>query len=139
MSFKKITLPVATCAAAASLCAASQTFAHRSSIGHRLCRERKRADLQKLSLERQSQLLLARLAVLYKWNPNNCPINKNNLRLRPGYGLTQGYTEEEASGLCDLLLANFTCGWEPSTGYARRLEPPTASPSSEPRCRPGGK
>jgi hypothetical protein len=38
------------------------------------------ADLQKLSLERQSQLFLARLAVLYKWNPNNCPINKNDGR-----------------------------------------------------------
>jgi Protein of unknown function (Hypoth_ymh) len=63
------------------------------------------ADLQKLSLERQSHLFLARLAVLYKWNPNNCPTNKNNLRLRPGFGLTQGYTEEETSGVCDLLLA----------------------------------
>jgi Protein of unknown function (Hypoth_ymh) len=63
------------------------------------------ADLQKLSPERQSQLFLARLTVLYKWNPNNCPINKNNLRLRAGFGLTQGYTEEEASGVCDLLLA----------------------------------
>lgn len=63
------------------------------------------ADLQKLSPERQSQLFLARLAVLYKWNPNNCPISKNNLRLRPGCGLTQGYTEEEALGVCDLLLA----------------------------------
>jgi Protein of unknown function (Hypoth_ymh) len=63
------------------------------------------AALQKLSLQRQSQLFLARLAVLYKWNPNNCPINKNNLRLRPGHGLTQGYTDEEALGVCDLLLA----------------------------------
>src|SRR6202041_1659631 len=63
------------------------------------------ADLQKLSPERQSQLFLARLAVLYRWNPNNCPINKNNLRLRPGFGLTQGYTEQEASEVCDLLLA----------------------------------
>jgi hypothetical protein len=63
------------------------------------------ADLQKLSPERQSQLFLARLAVLHKWNPNNCPINKNNLRLRAGHGLTQGYTEEEALAVCDLLLA----------------------------------
>jgi hypothetical protein len=63
------------------------------------------ADLQKLSPERQSQLFLARLAILYKWNPNNCPINKNNLRLQAGHGLTQGYTEEEALGVCDLLLA----------------------------------
>jgi hypothetical protein len=62
------------------------------------------ADLQKLSPERQSQLFLARLAVLYKWNSNNCPINKNNLRL-PGFQLAQGYTEEEASGVYDLLLA----------------------------------
>src|ERR1700688_1094131 len=63
------------------------------------------ADLQKLSLERQSHLFLARLAVLYKWNPNNCATNKNNLSLRPGFGLTRGYTEEETSGVCDLLLA----------------------------------
>ena len=63
------------------------------------------ADLLKLSPARQSQLFLARLAVLYKWNPNNCPINKNNLRLRAGFGLTQGYTEEEAPVVCDLLLA----------------------------------
>lgn len=63
------------------------------------------AALQKLSPEQQSRLFLARLAVLYKWNPNNCPINKNNLRLRPGHGLTQGFTDEEALGVCDLLLA----------------------------------
>ena len=63
------------------------------------------ADLQKLSLERQSQLFLARLAVLYKWNPNNCPIHKGNLRLGAENGLAQGYTREEALGVCDLLLA----------------------------------
>jgi Protein of unknown function (Hypoth_ymh) len=60
------------------------------------------ADLQKLSPERQSQLFLARLAVLHKWNPNNCPINKNNLR--HGSDLALGYTREESSGVCDLLL-----------------------------------
>jgi hypothetical protein len=63
------------------------------------------ADLQKLSPERQTHLFLARLAVIYRQNPNSCPINKNNLRLQPGFGLTQGYTEEEALGVCDLLLA----------------------------------
>jgi hypothetical protein len=63
------------------------------------------ADLQKLSLERQTHLFLARLAVLYKWNPNNCPIHKGNLRLRPEHTLGQGYLSEEALAVCDLLLA----------------------------------
>jgi Protein of unknown function (Hypoth_ymh) len=63
------------------------------------------ADLENLSLERQSQLFLARLAELCRLNPNNSPIHKGNLRLRAVFGLAQGYTEEEASGVCDLLLA----------------------------------
>lgn len=60
------------------------------------------ADLQKLSDTRQSQLLLARLAVLENWNPNNCPIKRGNLR--NGSDLADGYHREDALKVCDLLL-----------------------------------
>jgi hypothetical protein len=62
------------------------------------------ADLEKLSLERQIMLFLARLQVIYPQTASAGGLHKGNLRMSLG-DIAIGYSPEESSGVVEYLLA----------------------------------